>query len=331
MVEFTVYKGSKDRKIVKSQTTREIRSNEVLVRVTHSGLCGTDEGFKHRDMVLGHEGAGVVEELGSAVKILKKGDRVGWGYLHDSCGNCKQCLTGYDTLCPGRSIYAVNNLDQGSFASYAVWKEDFLFSIPPELETKYAAPLMCGGATVWNALASFGIKPTSRVGVLGVGGLGHLAIQFAAKMGCEVVVFSSTESKKDEALSLGAREFYATKGITKLVLDQRIDALLITSSFLPDWNLYLPILAPNATIYPLTVSHTDITLPYMPMLDAQISIQGVLVAPRHVHRDMLRFAAVHGIRPIIEEFPMSVEGIEEAMARLAEGKMRYRGVFAAGL
>lgn len=99
MVEFTVFKGSKGGKIVEAKTTREVKHGQVLVRITHSGLCGTDLHYKGADMALGHEGAGVVEELGEGVTHLKKGDRVGWGYEHDSCGHCKQCLSGWETFC----------------------------------------------------------------------------------------------------------------------------------------------------------------------------------------------------------------------------------------
>jgi D-arabinose 1-dehydrogenase-like Zn-dependent alcohol dehydrogenase len=188
---------------------------------------------------------------------------------------------------------------------------------------------MCGGATVFNALASFRAKPTDRIGVIGIGGLGHLAIQFAAKMGCEVVVFSSTEGKREEAMRLGASEFFATKGVKELKIGAGIDHLLVTTSQQPDWKLFLPVMAPDGTIYPLSVSADDLKFPYGPINAIQLRIQGSLVAPRQVHTEMLAFAARQGIRPIVEEFPMTVGGIEECMKRLEDGKMRYRGVLVA--
>lgn len=234
MPTFTVFKGSKDGKIVKSQTTRpDLKNDEVLVKITASGLCGTDEHYRHADMGLGHEGAGVVQELGPTVKGLKKGDRVGWGYQHDSCGHCEWCLTGRETFCEQRAMYGYADLDQGSFGSHAVWREAFLFKIPDGITDQEAAPLMCGGATVFNALKMYNIQPTDRVGVMGVGGLGHLAIQFASKMGCDVIVFSGTESKKDEAIKLGATEFVAMKGRTELNIGRKLDALLVTTSVQP--------------------------------------------------------------------------------------------------
>lgn len=128
-------------------------------------------------MVLGHEGVGEVIETGPQVSRLKKGDRVGWGFLQDSCGHCLQWLDGAETYCPGRKIYGSADLDQGSFAYGIVKKEDRLFSIPDELSYEHAAPLMCAGAIVFNALDTYNAKPTQTIGVIGVGGLGHLAIQ----------------------------------------------------------------------------------------------------------------------------------------------------------
>lgn len=329
MPSFTVFKGSKDGKIVQSTTTKpDLTDNQVFVRITASGLCGTDEHYKHADMGLGHEGAGVVEELGPNVRFLKKGDRVGWGYQHDACGNCAQCLSGKETFCPQRAMYGYADLDQGSMGSHAVWKETFLFKIPDNMSDKEAAPLMCGGATVFNTLSMYNIRPTDRVAVLGVGGLGHLAIQFAAKMGCDVVVLSGTDSKKEEAMKLGATEFVAMKGKKPgdLNLGPTINALLVCTSAQPDWEMVLPCMAPDSVIFPLTVSNDNFTIPYMPLIHSGIRIQGSLVSARHIHRQMLEFAAQHQIKPIIMEFPMTVDGVEDAFSTLSNGDMRYRGV-----
>jgi len=170
-----------------------------------------------------------------------------------------------------------------------------------------------------------------RVGILGVGGLGHLAIQFAAKMGCEVVVFSGSDSKKEEALKLGATEFYATKGLKELKLEagRGIDRLLITSSVQVDWSIYLPVLNPRATVYPLSVSEDNLSVPYMPLLVNGLRVQGSVVGSRQTHRDMIEFAAAQGIKPITMTFPMTKDGIEEAFQTLNDGKMRYRGVLVA--
>ena len=224
-------------------------------------------------------------------------------------------------------MYGFTEVDQGSLATYAVWKADFLFAIPDAIKSEDAAPLMCGGATVFNVLQLYGVRSTDRVGIVGVGGLGHLAIQFAAAMGCEVVAFSGTDSKKEESIKLGAKEFYATKGLKELKLEP-LDHLLVCTSEQPDWSMYLPIMAPSGTVYPLSVSSGDLKLPYMPVLLAGLKIQGSVVAARQIHRQMLEFAAVHHIQPIIERFPMNVQGVEQAFKKLEEGNMRYRGVIA---
>lgn len=328
MPTFTTFKGSESGKIVKSTTTKsdELKNDEVLLRVTASGLCGTDEHFRKADMVLGHEGVGIVESVGPQAKYLKKGDRVGWGYEHDCCGHCQECLKGNETFCPERVMYGYADHDQGSFAHQAVWREAFLFKIPDAMSDEAAAPLMCGGATVFNALHMYNTLPTHRVGVVGVGGLGHLAIQFAAKMGCEVVVFSGTDSKKEEAMRLGAKEFYATKDAKTLDVKRPIDRLLVTASVKVPWELYIPLLAPGAILFPLAVADGDFTIPYMPMLAQGLTVQGSLVASRYIHQRMLDFAAFHKIEPIVQKFDMTEEGITDAMQKLNDGKVRYRAV-----
>lgn len=325
--DFTVFKGSSDGSIRKATSHRgDLTGDQVLVKISHSGVCGTDVHYRKADMALGHEGAGTVAAIGPDVKTLKEGDRVGWGFFHDCCGRCRQCLTGWETLCPERQMYASADLDQGSFGTQAVWREAFLFRIPEGMSNEDAAPLMCGGSTVFNALHVADVKPTARVGVIGIGGLGHLAIQFAAKMGCQVVVFSGTDSKRDEAMKLGATEFYATKGATKLDIGRPLDNLIATTSSQPDWNLYLGILAHGASISPLSVVPGDFKFPYMGLVLSGIRVLGSIAAARKVHQDMLEFAAFHGIKPMNVKFPMTEKGVEDCFDTLEGGRMRYRGV-----
>ena len=262
------------------------------------------------------------------VLTMTRGDNVGFGYLHASCGHCFQCLTGKENYCKERVMYGYGDLDLGSMATHTIWQEAYVYKIPSSIPNEYAAPLQCGGATVYNALMGYETRPTERVGIIGVGGLGHLAIQYAAKMGCEVVVFSGTDSKKDEAKALGANEFYATKGAKELKT-KPIDRLLVTTSSLPDWNLYIPVLAPEAKIFPLTIAHGDFVFPYMPLLVQGFTVQGTITPPRAVHNQMLAFSAQHNIKPIIEKFPMTEEGIKQAFDHLKGGGMRYRGVLVA--
>ncbi|KAF8851279.1 putative NADP-dependent alcohol dehydrogenase C 2 [Acephala macrosclerotiorum] len=319
MPSFTVFKGSQDGKILQSTTTREVKADKVMIKVSHSGVCGTDLHFLNKDIVLGHEGVGTIiaspplifsfasppplylkpphlvrqkadgtQELGKDVLNLKEGDTAGWNYVQSSCLSCAPCLSSPEQLCPTASLFGTSNLDQGSFATHGIWKASFVYKIPEGMEPKYAVLLMCGGATVFHTLRSLGVGPGERVGIVGVGGLGHLAIQFASKMGCEAVVFS----------------------------EKKLAHLIITSSQPPDWGTMLKLMAPKGVIYPLTVNEGTLPMPYRALIRLELRVQGSRVSPRDLH----------GVRPIVEEFPMSREGIEEAMRKLNSGRMRYRGV-----
>lgn len=195
-IKFTTFRGSQSGEVVQAETSRSaLTSDELLISVTASGLCGGELLFKGKDvsyersspskqstdttfwMVLGHEGVGIIAAVDPAVSRLKKGDRVGWCFLQDSCGHCQQCLDGTETFCPERKLYGSADHDQGSLAYAIVKKESRVFVIPDSLPDEAAAPLMCAGASVFNALDSFRVKPTQTIGVVGIGGLGNLAIQ----------------------------------------------------------------------------------------------------------------------------------------------------------
>ncbi|KAJ7180832.1 NADP-dependent alcohol dehydrogenase [Mycena filopes] len=319
-IDFTVFKGSPDGIVQATHHLDLPTGNEVLIKITHSGICGTDEHYRHSDLVLGHEGVGIIQEVGPDVKEFKIGEAVGWGYTHKTCGVCPQCLLGEDQYCRYREYYGVHNFHQGSFGSHAIWDASFVFHIPDGLALESAAPLMCGGASVFNVLETHNIRSTDRVGVVGIGGLGHLAVIFLAKMGASVVVFSSTESKREEAMKLGATEFYTTSGVEELAIGKPLDHLLVTTNSLPNWKLFLDVIKPRGSIYPMTVSSGSLDIPSFPVLVNGFTIQGL---------QMLEFAARHGVNPIIERFPMTKTGVEEGMAKLREGKMRYRGVLVA--
>lgn len=162
---------------------------------------------------------------------------------------------------------------------------------------------------------------------MGVGGLGHLAIQFANKLGCRVVVLSRSDSKKEEAISLGAHDFIATGKIGKdFKPEHKINRLLVTTSAQPDWEQVLPLMSTRSSIYPLSVSDQKLEMPYMPILIQGLNIQGSLVANKLVHQEMLEFAAMHNINPMVEKFPMSEKGLKEAIDKLEKGDVRYRAV-----
>jgi D-arabinose 1-dehydrogenase-like Zn-dependent alcohol dehydrogenase len=329
MPSFKVFKATKEGGIREDTTTKpDLTGDQVLLKITASGVCFTDIHYKNADgMVLGHEGAGIVQELGPGVRHLKKGDRVGFGYEIDSDGVCEHCLSGNEQYCPQRDLYGEGHLDQGSFAEAAVWREAFLSKIPDGLKDEEAAPLMCGGGTVWTALHKYQIPSTANIGIIGQGGLGHLAIQFAAKMGMNVIVFSSSERKKEEALKLGASHFVATKDAKELDIGGiKLDALIITTSAPIKWDLYLPVINRRAIIFPLTVDFGNFEIPQMPLIQSGITVQGTIVVSPYEANKMLEFAARTGVKPMLNKFPLNKQGIEEAMKALQEGKMRYRGV-----
>ncbi|KAH0282532.1 GroES-like protein [Aureobasidium namibiae CBS 147.97] len=324
---YTVYKGSESGTITKSTCVKEaLKDDQVFLRVTASGVCGTDLHFRKADIGLGHEGVGVIEDTGPACTHLKKGDRVGWGYEHNCCQHCEQCLKGTETFCSERAMYGFNDTDQGSFATHAVWREAFLFKIPDNISDEAAAPLQCGGVTVFNALHMYNAQPTDRVGVVGIGGLGHLAIQYATKMGCQVVVFSSTKEKKAECLGFGASEFYTTQDVSELKDIKPINRLLVTTSEQPSWDIFIPIMAPGGMIFPLSVAEGNFTCSYMSLLAQGLSVQGSLVSSRYIHKRMLAFSAQHQITPAIQRYKMSEEGITKALDDLENGDVRYRAV-----
>ncbi|CAK7236136.1 hypothetical protein SCUCBS95973_009505 [Sporothrix curviconia] len=332
-VDFVTYCGSKADKVVPVKTTRSIGPRDCLVEVTHSGYCATDTYFTGVPMGLGHEGVGIVRRLGSAVTQHKIGDRVGWGFVQEACFNCKQCLSGGEIYCLKRKIYGFGNLDQGSLASHAVWDENFLFPIPAALPSAMAAPLMCAGASVFGSLQQRGYKATDRCGVVGIGGLGHLALQFAHKMGMEVVAFSTTASKRDEALRFGADEFYVLPADGAVFaagdLPRRVDHLLVCSTHQPDYRVFLNVLEPRATIYPLTAFEKDVTYPHLDLIFSGVTIQGTMIATKQGYVDMLQFCVQHKIEPANQEYPMTQAGIEACNHDLKAGRMSYRGVLVA--
>ena len=166
------------------------------------------------------------------------GDRVGFGYVKDGCGECDRCVKGdyfYCKVAPRQ--YGLTDHDQGSFSSHAVWTDTNLHKIPDNIPSAQAAPFLCAGLTVFTPMVKYGIKAGHRVGILGIGGLGHLAIQFAKELGAQVTVFSSSEAKRAEALNFGASDFWLSKDVKTKKPDLRLDYLITTATSLPDWEV----------------------------------------------------------------------------------------------
>ncbi|KAK7757550.1 hypothetical protein SLS62_000565 [Diatrype stigma] len=336
---------------------RSLGSREVLIRTTHSGLCYTDVHAKPKGCGLGHEGVGHVVQVGSEVTAHKAGDRVGWGWLHHSCGHCASCVAGHRQYCAQARGFAFGELDQGALGDYAIRDEAFAYAIPAGVSSASAAPLMCAGASVYEALDVAATRPADHVGVVGVGGLGHLAVLFAKAMGCAVTAFSgSGEAKRADAFALGADVFRVTSDPGRFWENQGqkqkptpipnsnptssgtgggdggdgavpgINTLLICTNEVPPLEPLLPLLARQATIIPMTIQTTPLAIPYMPFILPGHRIVASTEASRQNHIAMMQFASRHGIKPWVEQFPMTGEGIKEAFRKLEAGEMRFRGV-----
>ncbi|EHL01721.1 putative NADP-dependent alcohol dehydrogenase C 2 [Glarea lozoyensis 74030] len=290
---------------------------QILLKITHASLCGTDVHFLTSGIALGHEGVGIVEKIGSEVTQFKVGDRAGAGYVRNGkmCGAMSEALMERKIIIRAHSVLTFPDIGN----------ETFLHRIPDSLASEHAAPLQCAGATVYTAITSVA-KPGDRVGILGIGGLGHLAIQFASKLGYETVVFSSSARKEEEARGFGASEFVVLGEAEKV--SAPVDVLIVAGSKYPDWEKFMQknILARTGTIVPLSAPAENFNLPSTPMFFNGYNLHSSLVAHRHVHDEMLAFAAAQGVKPAIETFAFSEEGFAEAYQKLKEGGMRYRGV-----
>lgn len=316
-------------------TKKKLGLNDILIKTTHSGICYTDVHAKSKECGLGHEGVGHVIEVGAAVKYLAVGSRVGWGWLHTSCGHCKTCVTGYRQYCSEARGFAFSDLDQGAFGDFRVIDAEFAYRLPQGIESMHAAPLMCAGASVYEALDAAGTKAGDRVGIAGLGGLGHMGVLFARAMGCGVSVISSEGAKRGDAWEMGADEFriaseistvYRQTGAVEESQPMNIDVLLITSNAVPHLSTLLPLLARRATIVLMTIQQESLEVPYMGFVLPGHRLMASTEASRENHIRMLEFAERHAIKPWVEVFEMSEEGLGRAFGALESGEVRYRGV-----
>lgn len=200
------------------------------------------------------------------------------------------------------------------------------------MEPKYAAPLMCAGITVFNAIYISNVRPTGRIGVVGIGGLGHLALQFARAWGCHVTAISGSADKKEEALSFGAHDFLVSRNlkIEDVKAEDKFDLILDTVSASLDWDLYISLLKRNGAMYLMGFPDKPMEIKNAAnLITAQASLRGAINGGRYLTELMLDFADRHNIKPMVEEYPFSVQGIEESMEVCGKSKARYRGVLVA--
>jgi uncharacterized zinc-type alcohol dehydrogenase-like protein len=305
---------------------------EVEIAITHCGIChsdlhliANDWGISQYPFIPGHEIIGKVSAVGSEVRSHEVGQRVGLGWQSNSCGHCEWCLKGLENLCPASEATCVHR--NGGYADRVRANNRFVVPIPDALDSEPAAPLLCAGITVYNPMRINGINPSSRVGVVGIGGLGHLAIQFARVFGAEVTAFSTSPAKEEEARALGAQQFVnslESKAMKDAAGTQ--DFIITTVNADQDWNAYLQCLRPNGTLWFVGVPPKPVSVQAFPLISGLRTIGGSPVGSPSRLREMLLVAARHGVKATTELFPMAKAN--DAIEKVKKSKVRYRAVLA---
>ena len=305
----------------------KLKEHDVRVSITHCGVCHTDiqaiddyYGITTFPFVPGHEIVGHVSDVGAAVGGLKEGDRVGIGWQGRSCGKCEWCLKGETQLCMEIEKTTVM-VPYGGFSSSVIADYRFVHPLPPTMPSQVAAVLMCAGVTVYSVLRTYVTSPKQKVAILGIGGLGHLAIQFAHAFGCEVTAISSSPAKKNQALGFGADHFIDSNDRASMrEADYGYDLLICTANDGINWEGLLMTLKKRGRL--ILVGFPDIELNSTDLVAHELSITGSLIGNPAMMRAMLSFAQENGITPAVELMPMSQ--VNEAIQKLKENKARYR-------
>jgi len=305
-----------------------LKPDEVEVVVEHCGVCHSDLSLINNEwgiaaypLIPGHEIVGRIAALGEQVKGLHVGQRVGIGWNAESCLRCRQCLSGDQHLCPEVVPTAVGH--HGGFADRVRAQWAWVIALPEGLDPAAAGPLLCGGTTVFAPLPTFAVKPTARVGVVGIGGLGHMALQFANAWGCDVTAFTSHESKTQEAKDLGAHHVVASRDSAAIrALSGALDLLLVTVNVPLDWPAMMATLAPKGRMHVVGAVLKPIPVMAFDLIAGEKSISGSPTGAPVTIADMLTFAVRHDVKPHVEHFPIAK--VNDALAHLAEGKARYR-------
>jgi len=303
---------------------------EVEIAITHCGIChsdlhliSNDWGISQYPFIPGHEIIGAVAAVGSQVSSFQIGQRVGLGWQSNSCGICEWCMRGMENLCPEAEGTCVHR--HGGYADSVRANARFVIPIPEALNSEHAAPLLCGGITVYNPLRTHGINPSSRVGIVGIGGLGHIAIQFARVFGAEVTAFSTSAAKEDEARALGAHNFVnsrESKALKEAAGTQ--DFILSTVNADQDWGTFMQALRPTGILCFVGVPPSPVTVNAFSLISGLRSICGNPTGSPYRIREMLDVAARHGVKAQTESFPMAKAN--EAIEKVKKNKVRYRAV-----
>ncbi|WP_340065713.1 NADPH-dependent aldehyde reductase Ahr [Ascidiimonas aurantiaca] len=311
----------------------ELGPEDVDVKVEYCGICHSDLsminnewGMTQYPLVPGHEIIGEVVGVGSQVKNVKPGDKVGVGWLSSSCMSCHECMSGDHHLCADKGETIVGR--HGGFADHVRAHWSSAIPLPKGIDLSKAGPLLCGGITVFNPIILAGVKPTDKVGVIGIGGLGHMALKFLKHWGCEVIAFSSNPDKKDQILDMGASRVVNSRDPEELEsIAGQLNFILNTTNVTLDWNAYLTTLAPKGRFHNVGAVLEPMAIPAFSLIMGEKSLAGSPIGSPELTKTMLEFCVRHDIYPTVEEF--SMENINEALQHLEEGKARYRIVLKA--
>lgn len=307
-------------------------SREVVVDITHCGICHSDLhlvdndwGVNRYPLVPGHEIIGTVREAGAKVTGLRLGQRVGIGWQRAACGRCEWCRSGQENVCTRLEATCVGH--HGGFAESIVVDHRFVFPIPEDMDSARAAPLLCAGVTTYAPLVHHGVGRGTRVGVIGIGGLGHLAVQFAHAMGAEVTALSGSADKAADARELGAKHFIdITQGARLKQAGRSFDLLINTVSAPLEYPDFMATLRPGGVLCVVGAPREPLVVPPSALIGGQKSISGSAIGSPRVMREMLDFAARHDISARVSTLPL--RQVDLAISKLRRNQARYRMVLA---
>ena len=317
---------------------RDVGPKDVLIEIKYAGICHSDIHTVRGDwgaitypQVVGHEIVGVVAEVGSEVTLHQVGDRVGVGCMVNSCRECENCLAGMEQYCLKGNIQTYNGVDvdgsitQGGYSTHVVVVEDFVLRVPESIPFDAAAPLLCAGITTYSPLAHWNAGPGKKVAVVGMGGLGHMAVKIAHAMGAEVTVLSQSLRKQDDGLKLGADHYYATSDAdTFTQLANTFDLIINTVSAPLDLDAYLRLLRLDGTLVNVGAPAEPLPLHVFTLFGNRRSFAGSGIGSIGETQEMLDFCAEHGIAPETEL--ITADYINEAYERVLKSDVRYRFV-----
>jgi uncharacterized zinc-type alcohol dehydrogenase-like protein len=320
-------KAAKQPMVLESVDLGPLGVEDVEVVVEHCGLCHSDLsvlnnewGISQYPAILGHEVIGRVTDMGPNARGIRIGERVGVGWNSGSCMHCQQCMSGSHHLCPQVQPTIIGH--RGGFAARIRAHWAWTVPLPEKLNVVESGPLLCGGITVFAPLAMYA-RPTDRVGIIGIGGLGHMAVKFAAAYGCDVTAFTSSERKFEEAKRFGANHVVSSRDSAAIrKLGGSFDLLISTVNVTLDWDAMIGTLAPNGRLHVVGAVLEPIPVAAFSLIPQQRSVSGSPTGSPAAIRTMLDFAARHNIAPQTEHFPMSK--LNEAFARLESGRAHYR-------